>query len=205
MLVRHLARRVRRSRRPVSLTVAVLATEWRRAPDEVARLAAETCPHVALHFGVAASTPGLRIETLAENEATLQADACGWVPTTSRLSSRGPATQASTFPSAAILARLAELGIPAEASSDAGRYLCNAVLYRSLTSARREKAQRLTGFVHIPAELALPTRAAEPAMDPASSLQSLNWQQAVQGGLAIIDVCLAHVVQVAHLPATVAV
>jgi pyroglutamyl-peptidase len=183
-LAQTLARRLERRSNGPAVTLAVLPTEWRTGPIEAERLLRAADPDVALHFGVASALDRFRIERQADNAAREQADACGALPRAASLSARGPAALASTFPADAIEQRLAALGLPVEQSTDAGRYLCNATLYRSLDVSRRARRRRLTGFVHIPAALGDP--------GAASSLQGLDWNGAVRGGLAIIDTCLEH-------------
>jgi pyroglutamyl-peptidase len=181
-LVDELARRLEPFRAEIALRAEVLPTEWLAGPLALERLLAETRPHIALHFGVASQVAGFRLETRAENEAQLHADALGLMPVFERLSLRGPAQLRTTLPVDAIRARLLGMGLPVETSEDAGKYLCNSALYRSIALARRERPVRLAGFVHIPAEY--------PAFE-ASSLQSLDWAGAVEGASAIVEVCLA--------------
>ena len=104
---------------------------------------------------------------------------------------------------------LETMGLRVELSSDAGRYLCNAALFRSLSLAARGKGARLAGFVHIPAALADAITMADieaaglppPLLSqtpgpigpaPACSLQDFDWSRAITGSLAIVEICLAH-------------
>ena len=171
----------------VDVTAAILPTQWQAGPEQLTRLVRRVQPDIALHFGVAASATGFRIETVGENLTRPDADARGAMPQQSRLSPRGPQILRSTLPCDAILARLQQMRLPAELSIDAGRYLCNAALYRSLQLARTAKSPRLAGFVHIPAQMPQTTKRAT-----ASSLHSLDWKRAVEGAHGIIEVCLTH-------------
>jgi pyroglutamyl-peptidase len=90
-----------------------------------------------------------------------------------------------------IVARLRRLGIAAFVSRDAGTYLCNAVLYHSLLSAKDlEKdllgAHRRVGFVHIPAALA------RKGGDNRGRLGgcALSWEQAFAGAIEVLATCL---------------
>ncbi|KAB2846910.1 MAG: pyroglutamyl-peptidase I [Hyphomicrobiaceae bacterium] len=175
-----------RARMPdVEVTVSRLTTSWRAAPLELERLLVRLDPDIALHFGVSSGALGFLLETVARNEADGSPDALGGLPGTARLAADGPAKRRSTFPARQILARLHELQLPASISRDAGRYLCNATLYRSLELAATARRRRLTGFIHIPTSFA-------DASGSASSLHRLTFQNAVAGGLAIVAVCHAH-------------
>jgi pyroglutamyl-peptidase len=104
----------------------------------------------------------------------------------------------ASLPVRHVVARLRRLRIPAFASRDAGAYLCNAALYRSLVCAK--DARRRVGFVHIPATLAQlggPNRGRSGACP-------LTWEQALLGALEILDVCLARPAMVRKARAMVA-
>ncbi|MGZ5851566.1 MAG: pyroglutamyl-peptidase I family protein, partial [Hyphomicrobium sp.] len=83
-----------------------------------------------------------------------------------------------------IVERLRKLGVPAGTSTDAGRYLCNALLYHSLSAASALAQPHLVSFVHLPADL--------PGPD-GHVIQSdcrLDWRGAMAGGIEIIAACL---------------
>jgi pyroglutamyl-peptidase len=191
VLVEQLGRRIATVHRDVSLACDVLPTEWQAGPAALERLVARIRPHVALHFGVAASIGGFRLELKAENEAQLHADALGLMPLFERISCRGPDHLRTTLPIDAIRARLLAMDLPVETSDDAGKYLCNSALYRSLALARRERPVRLAGFVHIPSDYpAQAPRRASPLEPPPAP--ALGWAQVLEGAGAIVEVCLAH-------------
>lgn len=160
---------------------AILPTEWRAGPERLRALWRETNPLLALHFGVSPKARGFVIETSARNTADLALDASGQLPETGCISHHGPNRCPVTVPAARILDRLHVLGFPASLSRDAGSYLCNAVLYHSLTRTGARGGRPMAGFIHLPANLGGGTRP-----DP------MSWQDAVAGGLEILDVCLAH-------------
>ena len=128
-----------------------------------------------LHFGVAKVAQGFRIETQGTNTCRMTADAAGAMPPSLELLTNGAPAHAVTIPTRDIVERLSALGIPASRSEDAGRYLCNAILYHSLLLASRAMRPCKAGFIHIPADLS------GPALDEAAALK---------GGLEIIRVCL---------------
>lgn len=192
MLVSEMAARLAPRRSELTLETIFLPTEWKSAPALLQSAMKSFAPDIALHFGVASEATGFRIETMAENFRARMADAAGHIPRRRQISAIHPSHLLSTFPADAIRARLEDLGIRVELSTDAGRYLCNATLFRSLSLAARAKGAAMTGFVHIPAALA--------PGEQAQALQDFDWPRAITGGLAIVETCLAHVA-VAHATA----
>lgn len=153
----------------------VLPTEWDAGPARLAALLDEHRPVVAVHFGVSERVQGFQIERTARNLRSFVIDACGALPDAECVADGGPAALAATFPAELIVARLAALHLPAAISDDAGTYLCNEVLYRSLSHC--SGADSAVGFVHIPARLGEEDCA-------------LSWDAAVRGGVEIIATCL---------------
>jgi pyroglutamyl-peptidase len=164
----------------------LLATEWETAPARVAETIRTTgAPDLVLHFGVSSRARGFEIETRARNACQMSPDAAGAMPDGPHLAVEGQAFLPTTLPVAHIVARLRARGIAAYASRDAGAYLCNAVLYRSLQSQGAHGIGRL-GFIHIPASLAKPGGANRGR----SGACPLTWAQAFAGGLEIIAAAL---------------
>ena len=153
----------------------ILPTEWARAPERLTALLNDLRPVLALHFGVTREARGFRIETLGRNVCRNAADAAGVQPQASHLIRGAPAELSTNLPVAAIAKRLEALGHPVSISDDAGRYICNAVLYRALHHADQERHPCRVGFVHVPVDLAGPP---------------LTFAAAVDGSLEIIRTCL---------------
>jgi pyroglutamyl-peptidase len=65
----------------------------------------------------------------------------------------GPAAYRSTLPVDAIVAALRADGIPAEASRDAGGFLCNHAFYLLMRLLELERPGAKGGFVHVPADM----------------------------------------------------
>ena len=131
-----------------ALKAVVLETEYRRSWATLRGLYSAFSPDVVIHFGLNSEAEAIHLECVGRNQvATGKTDACGYAPASARLLRDGPATVAATFPSAEILAALKMAGFPASLSDDAGHYVCNATLYRSLIAA---PAARRIGFVHVP-------------------------------------------------------
>ena len=64
-----------------------------------------------------------------------------------KISNDGPDTMLSTFDAEAIKEALSGSNVPVDISNDAGRYLCNSVLYRLLTC---NSSAKICGFIHLP-------------------------------------------------------
>ncbi len=126
----------------------VLRTEYRWSWEELQRLGVDFAPDVIVHFGLSDGIDAINIECTGRNVVDPEKpDACGHKPSSQLLAEGGPETLASTFPAAAILRALHAAGFPAALSDDAGAYVCNATLYRSLHAA---PPTRRVGFVHVP-------------------------------------------------------
>ncbi len=134
----------------VKLRTALIPTRW----DEVEKFTdgtlAEFDPDIALHFGVHSRIKGLRIEKLAHNCTCTQADASGKTAPRHRVVDPAPRALKSTLETQRLLTQLHARGVPAQSSTNAGRYLCNALLFASLYQAGGRASLRQTGFIHIP-------------------------------------------------------
>lgn len=151
----------------------VLPTQWAAAPVLLGRLYDTHNPMLVLHFGVTQGVTGFSIETQAQNKQGPHGDAIGALPRSPVMSAKGKTILPVSIPAPEILARLRRLAIPAQLSHDAGDYLCNCILYRSLELASR--AGVAAGFIHIPADFAS---------------AKFDFEMAVAGGLEIVRACL---------------
>lgn len=164
----------------------VLPVEWSGAPQRLSRLLERDGLRLALHFGVSRHASGFQIELVGHNVCGERGDAAGELPSTAELIAGAPATLASTFPAERILARLRHAGLPCAPSTSAGTYLCNALLYHSLTAAHGQASPFLSGFVHLPHLLS----AVQDAQVAAVGECPLSWDDALAGGIEIIAACL---------------
>ena len=151
VLVEQLAEAVPRSVPRAMIVPAILPTDWRLAGETARRVAQTLEPDVILHFGVSRRCTGFEVETRARNNAAPFLDQAGLAPPGRTLWRGAPPMLKATLPAAMLVQRLRLAGLPAVVSSDAGRYLCNAVLYETLLRARERKPAPLVGFIHIPA------------------------------------------------------
>jgi pyroglutamyl-peptidase len=96
----------------------------------------------------------IEIEQIARNgyHPTRPRDNKGQPPPRDRILPDGPAQVPTGLPVERILAALKSAGIGAQASSDAGGYLCNECFYRLMTFGEKDGASGILarGFVHVP-------------------------------------------------------
>lgn len=176
-LVPELAKRARVKFATFDFETEILETVWQSAPRRINQLRNHHNPVLVLHFGVAKSASGFRIESHARNACSLTLDAHGHIPASQTICPSGPDLRPVTVPTRDIVTRLRQLGFPAEVSDDAGGYLCNAVLYHSLDLAETAaSAGPATGFIHIPYEFCD---------------SGLSYEASVTGALEIIAVCIS--------------
>ena len=173
-LVPEIAERAQRLIRDVDFAFEVLPVSWRDGPGKARRLIEQFNPAVVLHFGVSEAASGFVIETRAATACRTAADAVGELPPSDFLGGHGEAGKASTIPYTAVVSRLRSCGLPAELSDDAGGYLCNAVLFDTLS---RAQPGLRAGFIHVPTTLT-------------SKSQPMTAADAVRGGLEIIRACV---------------
>lgn len=164
----------------------ILPTEWERAPARLEDLYKRERPKLVLHFGVSSQANSYVIETQAHNTRRAAADAAGALPPDSAVVRGGPETLHARLPALDIAQRLTALKIPAVTSTDAGSYLCNAILYRSLICAEQIAEPEAVGFFHIPQEI--PPALLKSHANP--NEMRFDWGTALIGGLEIIRTCL---------------
>jgi pyroglutamyl-peptidase len=183
-LVPRLARAARTLFPEHDVVSEILPTEWVAAPERILQLLSDTCPALVLHFGITEDTAGFKLELIGRNVRTRLLDAAGTLPDSGHVIAQGPDLLVATLPAERIVARLARMGLPCRTSDNAGSYLCNAILYHSLSMARAAARPFPTGFVHVPASLG------EIGEDSVADGQRLGWKTATAGGVEIIAACL---------------
>jgi pyroglutamyl-peptidase len=121
------------------------------ASAAVAMALREWQPHAVLHLGLAAGRPGLTVERRAQNVADFVIpDTAGAQPRGEPLREGGAVQLAATFDVDAAVNALQAADVPAAPSDSAGTYVCNAVFYHTLDSARHWRRPGPVGFVHLP-------------------------------------------------------
>jgi pyroglutamyl-peptidase len=127
---------------------AVLPTEYSRSWAALRRLYRSFTPDVIVHFGLSGRAEAIQVETRARNIVDpAKQDASGESLKAGRVRRNGPDAIAVTLPTRVIMEQLASARIKAALSMDAGDYVCNATLYRSLLVA---PPRRRVGFIHVP-------------------------------------------------------
>ena len=136
--------RGRLARLGIELRCAVLPVVYEAVEPALRAATGSTRPDAILHLGLAGRRRAISIETRALNRAgPLHPDAARRRP--AQVLAPGAArTMRATYPAARVCAALARHG--AHPSIDAGDYVCNATLYRSLAA---RLAPRI-GFIHVP-------------------------------------------------------
>lgn len=116
--------------------------------DAVARVR----PQLLLSLGVMPrETDKLRIETLACDSRSRRPDVCDGLPRATRARPGDAATLSPSLPAEAIAHELRAHGYAVELSSDAGKYLCEAIAYEGAwLSAQPGSGIVLSGFLHLP-------------------------------------------------------
>lgn len=168
-------------------TIETFAVSYSSSAALAARLRAAHAPHIALHFGLKVGAQGFEIETLARNQVDrARVDAAGSRPDDPRVCRRAPRVLRTTAPVRALVAALRQRGLPAEISTDAGRYVCNALYFGALLARSGSDLPGWDLFVHVPPTRteARPLLAARCNTPPHAILPR---QQLMQGALVLIE------------------
>ena len=128
-----------------------LPVEWKAGPETLCAAIAEHRPDCVLMVGQAGGREPVTIERVGFNMCDCKApDNAGELRQGTPIREGAPDALASTFPFEEIRTALLEAGIPAEYSWNAGRYICNEVLYTALQYARENCPGMRAGFIHLP-------------------------------------------------------
>jgi pyroglutamyl-peptidase len=126
----------------------VLPVSWTRAADIAEQLADDHPEAAVVAFGVAADAEAVRIEQWAHNlDDSDRPDADGDTRSGTPIIEAAPDRLGTRLPVQELVEALQDAGIPVEVSSDAGRYVCNHLMYDLLD---RVELDRVVGFVHVP-------------------------------------------------------
>ena len=170
-IVDRVARRADIARR-FDVVTNVFPTTW-DAIAEVPDLLDEVRPEAAVLLGFARRARTVRVETRARNRVAaphVDANGCHGPPT---LAANGLERLAARWPATELVRCLSDHGLRAEASDDAGGYLCNALFHRVLETSRG----RPVVFLHLP-----PTR----DLVPTSSFGLADLEAAVRVAIATL-------------------
>ena len=130
-----------------------LPVEFGRAGELLAAAVREHRPSLVLCLGLAAGRTGITPERVAVNVRDARIpDAVGASPIDEPVVEAGPVGYFSTLPVKAMVAALAEEGVPGAVSQTAGTCVCNDVFYalQHLLATDTALAGIRGGFVHVP-------------------------------------------------------
>lgn len=139
------------------LTVSVLPTSYARAPQKMRALleiggrGGKPFDNI-LMLGVASGSLSWRVERVGRNWNETKPDVDGYTPTAGVILPGLPETLPVTFPVEEIVLRLEQAELPVIASDSAGAYLCNCLLYTTLSRLQTSPLPVRAGFLHIPAD-----------------------------------------------------
>lgn len=188
LFVPKLAEAARRRFPACRIHAEILPVDWTVAPQRAAKLIRDRRPDIVLHFGVSARADSFVIETCAHNARECHPDARNAFPASECIAALGDwRLTATTLPAVCMVARLARIGVRGKLSRDAGRYLCNATLYRSLIETHG--TSQVVGFIHMPIVLHPDVPLTTSSLRPRQT-STLTWGMALSGGLEMLDVCL---------------
>jgi pyroglutamyl-peptidase len=167
-LVRALARAAPPDPR-LRLAAVVLPVDRRAMPPALGRALRERRPDVVIGVGQATGRAGVDLESVAHNRIDFRGerDNGGHAALGEPLLEGGPPRLVSRLPLRELAAALRARGLPVRVSRDAGRHLCNALLFELL--ARHPRLP--SAFVHVPL---LPSQAARRARGEPSLAEAVS-------------------------------
>lgn len=135
----------------VEIIPATVPVEYQGVEEVFDQLLVDVQPDVVLSFGVGRHSHSLRFESLAVNQDDASIpDNAGEIRTESRIIKTGPEQIATQFDLDTLFKLLSSQGIPAEISQNAGRYVCNHLLYYGSYYQDRSNHPYQFLFTHLP-------------------------------------------------------
>jgi pyroglutamyl-peptidase len=148
------------------LNTRILPVDSVSGPTRLLRALKQVRPDVLVMLGEAAGSTAIRLETTAWNQLDFSIpDASGRQPRGVPIDPNGPDFLPATLPLEIMHAELTLAGHDAMLSHDAGRYLCNQVMYQSLAWLSKQESACVAGFVHLPLANHYPTSRAAQAIE----------------------------------------
>ena len=125
-------------------------TSYAQVDRDLAELSIQLNPDIVLHFGLDQNATGFKLEAKGRNALHMdKPDVDGYCPEAC-ISVDGAREISSTFPTHLIGEALEKKGFTVQRSNDAGGYLCNYLLYRTLSADCWQIPPRYAGFIHVP-------------------------------------------------------
>ena len=147
-IVRHLAAQPPAG---VDLRTLILPVEYSKAFTPLRDVISDGSVDAVLLLGLAAGRTSIAVERFALNwRGGGQPDESGARLDGEPIDPAAPAAQVSTLPVTDLVRALGAAGVPVDASSHAGTFLCNQVLYQTLRWADLRALSLRAAFVHLP-------------------------------------------------------
>jgi len=160
------------------LNTRVLPVDSLVAPQRMSRALREVRPDAVLMLGEAGGSRTIRLETMAWNELDFRiADNAGLQPQGVPIYPSFAQSIASTLPFGEIHTCLLECGHACDMSTDPGRYLCNQILFHTLSVVEKHHPHTTAGFIHLPLEADYPTPRAVDALMCAVGVIVRHWRR----------------------------
>ena len=163
-------------------------TSYAQVDRDLAMLSKQLKPDVVLHFGLDQNAAGFKLETMGRNALHVDKPDVDGVCPPARVLADGADTVSSTFSTDLIEAKLKGKGLAVQRSEDAGGYLCNYLLYQTLSADCWQVPPKLAGFIHVPHLEADQEMLANHC--DVSKIAYMNEEDLQAGTLAIIAACL---------------
>lgn len=133
------------------ISIKMLPVEWKAGPEALMEAIESYRPDCVLLCGQAGGRAKVSVERIGFNLCIAKSpDNAGEVRENEPIVPGAPDALAATYPYAAIRSAIEAEGLPVEYSYDAGRYICNEVLYTALEAARTAYPGMKAGFIHLP-------------------------------------------------------
>ena len=134
----------------ISYSGAVLPVAYQALRPTISALLEDRRPDVAVLLGLWPGEPCIRLERFAMNCNAFEIPDNSGTRERGLIKPGGVTAYRSEWPVEQIVSDLLAAGIPARASSSAGNFLCNALLYAALDVIAERSLPILAGFVHVP-------------------------------------------------------
>ena len=129
-----------------------LPVAFRGGPQALFEALEEAEPDAVLMIGLAAGRDGITPERQAVNEKNARIpDNEGDRPQNEPVVPGGPEVLFSTLPVEDMTEAILSAGVPARVSDNAGRFVCNALLYSALYRLEQADEPIPAAFIHVPA------------------------------------------------------
>lgn len=133
------------------INTRILPVDSVLGPARLLRALKQVRPDALVMLGEAAGSTSIRLETTAWNQLDFSIpDAAGRQPRGVPIDPAGNDFLPATLPLESMQAELTLAGHDVMLSHDAGRYLCNQVMYQSLAWLSKQESSCVAGFIHLP-------------------------------------------------------